>query len=109
MAPFMIMGDYYPLTPCGLSDRTWIAWQFDRPATGEGMVQAFRRSRNDEPRRIFPLHGLDPKARYEVSTPDEGKWTTRSGRDVMTKGLIVDLPEPRGAAILFYRRKKAKV
>ena len=108
VAPFMILGDYYPLTPCGLSDRTWIAWQFDRPETGEGLVQAFRRSHNDEPRRVFRLRGLDPEARYEVSTLDEGRRTSGSGRDLMTKGLVVDLPEPRGAAILFYRRKKSK-
>ena len=36
-------GDFYPLTPWNRDDHTWLAWQFDRPEQGEGMVQVFRR------------------------------------------------------------------
>ena len=38
------LGDYYPLTPYSLGEDCWIAWQFDRPEQGEGMIQAFRRA-----------------------------------------------------------------
>ena len=34
-------GDYYPLTPYSLYNDVWIAWQFDRPEEGEGVVQVF--------------------------------------------------------------------
>ena len=37
-------GDYYPLTSYSLENDVWMAWQFDCPELGEGMVQAFRRA-----------------------------------------------------------------
>ena len=43
VAPYF-SGDYYPLTPYSLDDTAWMAWQFDRPDLGEGVVQAFRRA-----------------------------------------------------------------
>jgi alpha-galactosidase len=36
-------GDYYPLTPWTRDNKAWMAWQFDRPETGDGIIQAFRR------------------------------------------------------------------
>ena len=69
-------GDYYPLLPCSQnSDCTtdptkehsaafeWAASQFNRPEQGDGMVQAFRRDKNDESSKNLPLRGLDPAAR----------------------------------------------
>ena len=38
-----LLGDYYPLTSYSLENTVWMAWQFDRPERGEGMVQVFRR------------------------------------------------------------------
>ena len=38
-----MLGDYYPLTSYSLQPDHWIAWQFNRPETGDGVVQAFRR------------------------------------------------------------------
>ena len=35
-------GDFYPLTPYRMEQTEWMAWQFDAPERGEGMVQAFR-------------------------------------------------------------------
>ena len=35
------LGDFYPLTSYSTAKDTWMAWQFDCPDTGEGMVQAF--------------------------------------------------------------------
>lgn len=36
-------GDFYPLTPWTRDPTAWMAWQFDRPEAGAGVVQAFRR------------------------------------------------------------------
>ncbi|HWE64027.1 MAG TPA: glycoside hydrolase family 36 protein, partial [Chloroflexota bacterium] len=38
-----LLGDYYPLTPYSIDTNIWMAWQFDRPEAGTGVVQAFRR------------------------------------------------------------------
>ena len=35
-------GDFYPLTRYHLEKNDWVAWQFDRPDLGRGVVQAFR-------------------------------------------------------------------
>ena len=40
------LGDFFPLTPYSLAEDVWLAWQFDRPDLGEGMVQVFRRQAN---------------------------------------------------------------
>jgi alpha-galactosidase len=39
-------GDFYPLTPWTRDNSVWIAWQFDRPEQGEGIVQVFRRDQS---------------------------------------------------------------
>jgi len=33
-----LLGDFYPLTVYSLENTIWMAWQFDRPEIGEGMV-----------------------------------------------------------------------
>ena len=45
-------GDYYPLTAYNTREDTWAAFQFDRPESGDGMVQAFPPPR--QPIRISP-------------------------------------------------------
>jgi alpha-galactosidase len=35
-------GVFWPLTLWSLENDDWIAWQFDRPEVGEGVVQVFR-------------------------------------------------------------------
>ena len=58
IAPIMINGDYYPLTPYSLSNNVWMAWQFDWPAKGEGCVQIFRRTNSAIASMTFQLQGL---------------------------------------------------
>ena len=36
-----LLGDYYALTPYSLAKDACMAWQFNRPEMGEGVVQAF--------------------------------------------------------------------
>ncbi len=98
------LGDYYPLTPYSLSEHEWMAWQFDRPEEGRGMVQAFRRARCDAPERRFRLRGLDGDAAYEFRDLDTDRRETFSGHDLMRKGLAVRLAGPRQAALIAYRK-----
>jgi alpha-galactosidase len=110
-------GDYYPLLPCSQNsdcktDPTkersaafeWAASQFNRPEQGDGMVQAFRRDKNNEPSKNLPLRGLDPAARYEVTDLDAQKPTTVSGTELMQQGLHVEIKAERGAAIIIYKK-----
>jgi alpha-galactosidase len=97
-------GDYYPLTPYSLAPEAWMAWQFDCPEKGEGMVQAFRRDQNDETRRTFRMMGLDPNARYEITDLDAGTPRTLAGEELMREGLVVEISSRPGAAVIRYRK-----
>ncbi len=96
--------DFYPLTDYSLADNVWIAWQYDRPETGEGVVQAFRRDKSDEAAGTFKLSGLDPEARYRLSDLDTDAVTETLGKDLMEKGLAVGIATKPGSAILTYKR-----
>jgi alpha-galactosidase len=104
IAPIMLNGDYYPLTPDGLSNNVWMAWQFNQPGTGEGFIQAFRRSNCDQPAQTFRLNDLDPAAHYEVNNLDVKGSTKVTGKELMETGLTVDIQDKPGAAVIIYKR-----
>jgi alpha-galactosidase len=110
-------GDYYPLLPCSensdcASDPSkersaafeWAAWQFNRPDQGDGMIQAFRRDEDDEPWRNVPLRGLDAEATYEVKNLDTPATIQISGRELMQRGLHLEIKEKREAVIIIYKK-----
>jgi len=99
-------GDYWPLTPWRAESDAWIAWQFDRPEAGQGVVQAFRRPESPYESARFHLRGLDAKASYEIRNVDVKGTRKLTGRDLMNKGLLVTIPTRPGAAIIFYKRLK---
>jgi|SRR5262245_1935352 len=95
-------GDYYPLTPYSRSDDAWIAWQFDRPANRDGVVQAFRRSRAPLDTVRLKLRALDPGSRYVIRDL-HGAHLQLTGRRLMEEGLPLAIGEQPGAPVLFYR------
>ena len=95
-------GDYYPLTSYSLNPDVWIAWQFDRPEIGEGLIQAFRRVDNGASTRSFKLRGLDPRARYRVQDLDETTTQELTGRELMDQGLPITIAAQPGAVVLSY-------
>jgi alpha-galactosidase len=97
-------GDYYPLTPYSLDPTLWMAWQFDLPEKGEGLIQAFRRHQSAYESARFKLSGLDPAARYLVTNLDSGEEKTVSGRELIEKGLTVMIKEQPGDTVFTYRR-----
>jgi alpha-galactosidase len=105
VAPYML-GDYYPLTPYSLENDVWMAWQFDRPDLGAGMVQAFRRPGSFYEAARFPLRGLDPDATYVVTNLDGGAPQQMTGRELMDEGLAVALAHRPNAAVITYRLLK---
>jgi alpha-galactosidase len=101
VAPILLNGDYYPLTPYSLTNTVWMAWQFDWPDTGQGVVQVFRRTNSPVPSMVFTLQGLNPTQQYAVQDFDKGNLGWHSGLDLMSNGLSVQL-NPEQSAILYY-------
>jgi alpha-galactosidase len=100
------LGDYYPLTPYSRAADVWIAWQFDRPEVGEGVVQAFCRPACAQDSLRLCLRGLEPEATYEVKDADKKEAVSMSGKELMSSGLSVTLPSKPAAALITYQKKK---
>jgi alpha-galactosidase len=99
-------GDYYPLTSYSLDDDVWMAWQFDVPEKGQGMVQAFRRPKCNYESARFKLSGLEPDAIYVVTNIDENKPQEISGLELTQNGLLIMLPASPDSAIVTYGKRK---
>ena len=99
-----LLGDYYPLTAYNVDADTWIAWQYDSPENGGGVVQAFRRDGSPAASMSLKLRGLDPSARYRVTNLDDGKTQEMSGRSLLRDGLKVEIPDAPGSAVITYRK-----
>ncbi|MCC6694994.1 MAG: alpha-galactosidase [Candidatus Hydrogenedentes bacterium] len=97
-------GDFYPLTPYAPGEDAWLAWQFDRPDLGEGMIQAFRRSACEADSLRVDLHGLDESARYAVTNQDGGEVSEYTGAQLMTEGVQVTLPSRPAAGLFTYKK-----
>ncbi len=105
IAPYYF-GDFYPLTPYSIAETDWMAWQFNNPGSG-GFVCAFRRSQCHFRSAVLKLHDLDPKADYRIENTDTNQPVTKTGKELMEKGLLVEIPEQPGAVVLKYSAVKA--
>lgn len=101
-------GDYYPLSPYSASDKDWLAWQFNRPEQGDGMVQVFRRPESAYQSARFKLQGLEPAARYRITNFDVDGSTQMTGRELVERGLAVTFDRQPDSAIITYRRVKSE-
>lgn len=81
-----------------------MAWQFDRPDLGEGMVQVFRRAGSAYETARFQLRGLVPGASYEVRDLDAAAPLKFTGRELLETGLPVSIKDRPGALIVTYRK-----
>jgi len=98
-------GDFYPLTPWTRDNTVWMAWQFDRPEAGAGLVQVFRRENSHYEAARFKLCGLEAGARYRVvdlDQPDAAR--DISGAELMDPGLTVTLRAQPAAAVITYSK-----
>ncbi len=95
--------DFYPLTAYSRSDNVWMAWQYDSPERGEGLVQAFRRSGSSAATMTFQLKELVPTAQYRVINLDTGGNIFRFGYELMENGLQVTITDLPGSALFTYR------
>jgi alpha-galactosidase len=101
-------GDFYPLTPYTVSEEDWLAWQFHRPETGDGLVQAYRRAGSGTETQVWSLRGLEPEAEYVVETvgaaPGAAVVERMTGRWLGEQGLAVTCAERPGAVIVRYHK-----
>lgn len=100
-------GDFHPLTPYTQDNHDWIAWQFHLPERGEGAVQAFRRGESAAEQMRLKLYDLEPEATYAITVCDTPGTRQVTGRELLTNGLEITLPEKPSAAVLMYRRHVA--
>lgn len=100
-----LLGDFYPLTPYSLEDTVWLAWQFDCPERGEGVVQAFRRGNSAEESLRVTLHGVEADTFYTLTNLDTADVTEITGRELLEQGVELVLPDKPKSAVLVYRKK----
>ena len=99
-----LLGDYYPLTGYSLAQNVWMAWQYDRPEAGEGVVQVFRRAGSPYESARFKLRGLEPTATYQLHNFDVEGDKTIAGRQLIELGLLVTLKDSPSSAVIHYKR-----
>ena len=103
IAPYYY-GDYYPLTSYSVDQSNWLAWQYHRPESADGLVQAFRRAESPYVSATFKLRGLDPDASYRLTNLDLDGSTELTGRELMEDGLPLSLTARPSSAIILYER-----
>jgi alpha-galactosidase len=101
----LLYSDFYPLTEFSLEDDVWMALQFDRPATGSGVVLVFRRPAARSETMRFVLHGLATGTHYRVEHFDLSGTELRSGKNLMDQGLTFSLSDAPASAIVQYKRQ----
>lgn len=99
----MMYGDYYPLSPYARAADRWIAWQFHRPESGDGCIQAFRRRDCAEGGIRVRLHGLEASRRYQINDFDVPEMQVETGRRLEREGLLIRVKDRPGAAVITYR------
>ncbi len=102
------LGNYYPLLEINASERSWCAWQYDRPDLGQGFAMVFRRARSEYLAADVGLRGLDPKAKYEVTlaeTYQSEPTRSMSGSELAPLRITLDTAP---ASMLVTYRKVAK-
>ncbi len=101
----LLYSDFYPLTEFSLDNDVWMAFQFDRPAAGTGVVLAFRRPEAPATTMRLILHGLDADERYQIDDFDRRGTELISGKSLIHQGLKLSLSEAPGSAIVHYQRQ----
>ncbi len=97
-------GDYYPLTEYSQARDAWMAYQLDRPESGDGLVVVLKRPLSGFTEALLALHGLQTAARYEITNMDTAERQIAPGSSLMSTGLQVRLEPRPAAALLHYRR-----
>lgn len=101
-ADLFLQGDYYPHTPFHRSAREWVAWQFDNPEAGYGLIQGIRLQ--ESPHEALTIHPQEfrPEAHYTFENAETGETRHITGAEVVRDGFTFALA-PRSGEIWFYK------
>lgn len=97
--------DYYPLTEFSDNEGSWCAMQFNRPESGDGIIEVFRRKNSPYETAVFNLGGIDASADYIFRDFDSGEFRL-SGKDICENGLKIAVNEKRKAKIFRYKKEE---
>ena len=97
-------GDFYPLTEYTQSDDAWMAYQFDLPAQGEGLVVILKRPSSNYSQASFPLKALERNAFYEVTDLDSAKTQIIPATELTGKGLDARLLKRPDSVLMRYQK-----
>ncbi len=101
---FFLYGDYYPLTPFHRNPAEWVAWQFDQPESGRGIIQGIRLPESPQESSTFRPQGILPNSMYFLENAETCEKKEIAGDDLIHDGFTLELPK-RSGAIWFYRMK----
>ncbi|MCL2623361.1 MAG: alpha-galactosidase, partial [Planctomycetaceae bacterium] len=96
------LGDFYPLSAWSLDLSLWMAWQYDLPEAGQGMIQVFRRDQSEYEAAAYRLRGLNSELFYRIEDVDVGEIGVFKGQELMERGFRVTIPEKRTAKVFIY-------
>ncbi len=100
-------GDFYPILDAQIGDNHCAAYQLHRSDLDAGMVLLFRRAKSPYSTLELELRGIDPDARYKVTTIDEQRNVTEKtvpGAE-LAQPFDVKIPEKRSSVLIRYEKK----
>jgi alpha-galactosidase len=104
ISPYFL-GDFWPLAAYDGGLSLWLAWQFDRPDLGQGVVQVFRRAESPYEVARFRLRGLDAAVSYRLTNLVTGEAQEATGEELAGPGLRVSVAERGQTAVIVYERR----
>ena len=99
------LGDYYPLSDYSLAADVWVAWQYDRPEVGSGVLQVFRRPQSPSDSMRLKLSGLNPRANYRLYNYNDATVMRYQGDALLEEGLFITLPTCPGSVTISYEKE----
>lgn len=103
VAPYMLSGDYYPLTICRKSAEDFYAMQFHEQKTDSGFFQILSNARNPQRHFILQLKALDPQAFYRVTQLPNHCTVRYTGRQ-LSEGVDFEL-DAKSAVVCLYQKE----
>ena len=103
-------GDLYPLTNCNIATDHLLAFQLHRADLDAGIVLAFRREDCPAHAVLAPLSGVHKDRKYRLEFLDDARkstQTTVSGRELVEKGLLIQLDKKRSCLLVRYKPAEA--
>lgn len=103
VAPYMLSGDYYPLTECRRSIEDFYAMQFHEQETESGFFQILSNARNPQRHFTLQLKALDPQASYRVTQLPDRTTTQYTGLQ-LSEGVSFEL-DAKSAIVCLYQKE----